>query len=199
MQFVVDLPPPDWYLDPEDPDQLRYWDGSQWTDHRAPRHSGASVATSRCGHRSIGDLLANTYRTATQNWRPLLVIYAVVAVVFLAGEQAATTGYDDVFGDTLNDLALETGNDSEEAITMLEARWGDLTDRIAGLDTSTLAAGVVLMVAGGVAVIAINIVELNACQLVAGGCQLLGRSWQALSSAGGQWPVMVGGLYARQR
>jgi hypothetical protein len=26
-----------WYPDPKDPNQLRYWDGSQWTEHQAPR------------------------------------------------------------------------------------------------------------------------------------------------------------------
>lgn len=26
------LPPPNWYADPSDPGQQRYWDGSQWTD-----------------------------------------------------------------------------------------------------------------------------------------------------------------------
>lgn len=26
-----------WYPDPEDPSQLRWWDGRQWTDQRAPR------------------------------------------------------------------------------------------------------------------------------------------------------------------
>jgi hypothetical protein len=25
-----------WYPDPEDATQLRYWDGEQWTEHRAP-------------------------------------------------------------------------------------------------------------------------------------------------------------------
>jgi len=29
---------PNWYTDPEHPDQLRYWDGTQWTEHRAPKH-----------------------------------------------------------------------------------------------------------------------------------------------------------------
>jgi hypothetical protein len=28
--------PPGWYDDPENRGRLRYWDGSQWTDHRAP-------------------------------------------------------------------------------------------------------------------------------------------------------------------
>jgi len=28
--------PADWYPDPENPGQLRYWDGNQWTEHRSP-------------------------------------------------------------------------------------------------------------------------------------------------------------------
>ena len=28
--------PPDWYPDPEQPNTLRYWDGQQWTEQRAP-------------------------------------------------------------------------------------------------------------------------------------------------------------------
>ena len=29
-------PPANWYPDPEVPGQQRYWDGTQWTEHRAP-------------------------------------------------------------------------------------------------------------------------------------------------------------------
>jgi ketosteroid isomerase-like protein len=29
-------PPADWYTDPQKPDQRRYWDGQQWTEHTAP-------------------------------------------------------------------------------------------------------------------------------------------------------------------
>ena len=36
MSDPAALPPPDWYPDPEQAETLRYWDGKQWTDHRAP-------------------------------------------------------------------------------------------------------------------------------------------------------------------
>jgi len=31
--------PANWYDDPDDPSQMRYWDGSKWTGHRAPKTS----------------------------------------------------------------------------------------------------------------------------------------------------------------
>jgi hypothetical protein len=30
------MPPPGWYPDPEITDTQRYWDGAEWTEHRAP-------------------------------------------------------------------------------------------------------------------------------------------------------------------
>jgi hypothetical protein len=35
-------PPAGWYPDPESPNQMRYWDGGQWTLHRAPAAAAAS-------------------------------------------------------------------------------------------------------------------------------------------------------------
>jgi hypothetical protein len=34
------LPPAGWLRDPEDPETLRFWDGSRWTDARAPVADG---------------------------------------------------------------------------------------------------------------------------------------------------------------
>jgi hypothetical protein len=31
--------PPGWHDDPHDPTSLRYWDGTQWTDQRAPKQT----------------------------------------------------------------------------------------------------------------------------------------------------------------
>lgn len=49
---VPTLPPPqpqpraDWYDDPEDPSQYRYWDGTAWTDHTASKSEGSVRAAS---------------------------------------------------------------------------------------------------------------------------------------------------------
>ena len=37
---MADLPAAGWYPDPEQPGQQRYWDGQQWTEHRAPLEGG---------------------------------------------------------------------------------------------------------------------------------------------------------------
>gem|GEM_PF-1182054 len=36
--------PAAWYDDPDDPTQLRYWDGQAWTDHRSPKVADATPA-----------------------------------------------------------------------------------------------------------------------------------------------------------
>jgi hypothetical protein len=44
--------PAGWHDDPDDPTQLRYWDGQQWTDDRSPKGGqagGAPVAAGQAG------------------------------------------------------------------------------------------------------------------------------------------------------
>lgn len=43
---MSDTPQAGWYPDPEDSTQQRYWDGQQWTDHRAPLSGGEQPASS---------------------------------------------------------------------------------------------------------------------------------------------------------
>jgi hypothetical protein len=37
--------PAGWYPDPNDPSTQRYWDGSQWTENRAPARAAAPAST----------------------------------------------------------------------------------------------------------------------------------------------------------
>jgi hypothetical protein len=43
MSDAGGTPPPNWYPDPEG-DGLRWWDGTQWTEHRAPKPAGQQPA-----------------------------------------------------------------------------------------------------------------------------------------------------------
>jgi hypothetical protein len=42
-------PPAGWFPDPNDAAQWRYWDGAQWTDHRAPRGQTTTDQINRAG------------------------------------------------------------------------------------------------------------------------------------------------------
>lgn len=150
--------PPGWHTDPENSAEYRYWDGSQWTDHRAPRHISPS------GHRPIGALLTGTWRLMAANWRPLLVIWAVIVVMYLIGGRIIGVGYDRVFGDTFEVLAdelslLEPEADGEDLQAVLDDNWDMLKDRLSSLGPGTVATGVALLAAGVLVAAAANIVE----------------------------------------
>ena len=72
------LPPAGWYDDPEHPGYLRYWDGSVWTDHRAP--AGGTSGTQ--GLTEIGALLSGAFRLLWARKVPLAIMGAIVLVVF---------------------------------------------------------------------------------------------------------------------
>jgi hypothetical protein len=68
-------PPAGWYNDPEVFGMLRYWDGFQWTDHRAPGSAG-SQRTTASGLADVGTLLGSTFRAIRQ--RPAAVGFLVL-------------------------------------------------------------------------------------------------------------------------
>lgn len=41
---MTQLPPAGWFDDPDDPSGLRYWNGSEWTEDRSPKHAPAVSA-----------------------------------------------------------------------------------------------------------------------------------------------------------
>lgn len=57
--------PAGWFPDPHDPSQFRYWDGTAWTDHRAPR-STTTDQLNKAGA-DLADGLAKGF-TAVGNW-----------------------------------------------------------------------------------------------------------------------------------
>ena len=99
---MSDLPPADWYTDPEDESQYRYWDGSTWTEHRAPRHAAPAEDQDDGpdGMRGPWEVLGDTFSIARRRWRGcglialisltaqvvMLVLFAITANAIVMGE-----------------------------------------------------------------------------------------------------------------
>ena len=97
---MTELPPADWYIDPEDSNLYRYWDGSSWTEHRAPRHTSPLDTAQResvdlsqshaetSGLRAIGELLSGSFSLMKRH-RNIGVLYIVAnalgSVLFIIG------------------------------------------------------------------------------------------------------------------
>ena len=84
---VSDLPLADWYTDPEDESQYRYWDGSSWTEHRAPRHTDPAEDPGAApgGFRGPLRLIADMFSLTGRRWRGC----AAVALIYIVSEVAA--------------------------------------------------------------------------------------------------------------
>lgn len=107
---VSDLPPADWYTDPEDESQYRYWDGATWTEHRAPRH-GPPDGETESGPvqlRRPGRLLADTFAISGRRWRSCVT----AGLIYLAGQVAIVV------------LLIIAGND------ILMGELGEIWDRV---------------------------------------------------------------------
>ena len=66
-------PPADWYDDPEDPAQYRYWNGTSWTDHRSPKQIPPPPSAHRAGG-SAWNIFPTTFNAIGAAWRNLLLI-----------------------------------------------------------------------------------------------------------------------------
>lgn len=79
-----------WYPDPEDAAQVRYWDGTMWTDHRAPAPASTSTDV------RTGDPMAvvtGAFKLVTGNWVQLLAIAGLGVSLFAAGAVLVIVGF----------------------------------------------------------------------------------------------------------
>lgn len=92
-----DLPAAGWYPDPEDATQQRYWDGQQWTEHRAPL--AGQPQPQAWGQPTYGASQNPAANVDTWLWQSIVATVlcclpaGVVAIVFAAqANQAKNTG-----------------------------------------------------------------------------------------------------------
>lgn len=101
---MSDIPPADWYTDPEDDRQFRYWDGESWTEHRAPRRLGNKP-------RPTGQIISDSVSMIRRRWRVYVVVIAVTAVIAAAidevGYRLGLGAVDRVFGGRLDEIITQ--------------------------------------------------------------------------------------------
>ena len=85
---MSDLPPADWYPDPNDDRQYRYWDGESWTEHYAPRRIGNKP-------RPTGELINNSVAMLRRHWRVYVAVAAVSAVIAAIVAELGTRAWID--------------------------------------------------------------------------------------------------------
>lgn len=73
-------PPPGWHDDPQDPTSLRYWDGNQWTDNRAPKPT------------------AEPTKKHTGDWSPQRIAAAIGAAAIVVGSFSPWLTVSSAFG-----------------------------------------------------------------------------------------------------
>lgn len=79
---MTGLPSAGWYDDPEYPDHLRYWNGSAWSDHRAPKQPAPPATASALS--DIGSWLGQTFELPIRRWKPIgALLLAGIIVIWL--------------------------------------------------------------------------------------------------------------------
>ena len=139
------MPPPGWYADPEQPWTWRWWDGSRWTDLRAPMVRDEPVPNPHSVSRWFDDSVAAVKAVARRVGLLVLavgVVVSVTAVIFVIGVLTSGRGreirsllqLDDVFGG------------SAETVELTDAEW----DRVGDLARDVLVSAIPWMIALGV-------------------------------------------------
>ena len=115
--------PAAWYDDPDDPSRYRYWDGSSWTEHRAPKFESSASSANRSvvratwqlGSRTVGPLLGIGLLY-------LLALLPALIVVAIGVVQSLEPG----FGAIVDELTADTwnpGSDPSDEAFLESIRW----------------------------------------------------------------------------
>lgn len=110
-------PPAAWYDDPEDASHYRFWDGTNWTNHRSPK--GLAEPVTADPSQSAWNIFPDTFNAIGATWRQLLVIStanivmtAIVLVVAYATVDAVFDGELGEMIDRLNDGSRSAADDA---------------------------------------------------------------------------------------
>ncbi len=97
------MPPAGWFPDPQVPGQQRYWDGTRWTEHRAPGASPTGQQLNRAGQ-EVAEGVASAF-TAAGTWFQANVTQSV-----LTFEQVAARCQDEAPREPLSHQVQATVN-----------------------------------------------------------------------------------------
>ena len=89
----AELPPAGWFDNPENPAEFRYWDGSAWTDHRAPKsHHPSPAIVERPLPGDASSTIAEAWHLLKTDFWPVFGIAALgmagwlfAVILFIAG------------------------------------------------------------------------------------------------------------------
>ena len=139
--------PPGWYDDPENATQYRYWDGSTWSEHRAPKVVTAPLATA-----DATAVVNRGFDLFKQTWTQQLVVALIAGVIALVGGAIAVAGLvtglePDLFDiiDRVTEPGFDPNDDpaDEAFLDSITIDWG------AGPIVAIIVGGLVLYVAAG--------------------------------------------------
>ena len=103
-----------WYADPEGSDQLRWWDGTQWSDQFRPAPTGAPVEVPAATKPTAAKPATKPIAQPPASQLITTAILGLLTFFFIAGAALAGTAYVDT-GDDLKD-AQSAYNQAEQKL-----------------------------------------------------------------------------------
>jgi len=143
----VSLPPADWYDDPENTLQYRYWDGTQWTDHRSPKSLPPPPGSGR--GESAWAIFGRIFSVLGATWREAVIVAIPLTVGTLVGASLIYLGVNEALNvDTreLIELVTTPGFDPDSGADKLFIDSIDVT--VSGMAVLAVTGGAIIWAVG---------------------------------------------------